>query len=174
MTIPLALTERLVCALKGEMPDRIPFCCYPLGDAGGGRWRASACPRADGKRTLNHMDGMLGSLLDSVARCPIDIIEAFNPTPDGNVSVAEVLAAWPNKALAIDFPSSVHVRSPEEIHRVTVDLLWRSAPAHGFAVGITENTPSDVAVQSLTVIPGALDEHGHCPLDAELPGHIPT
>jgi len=123
--------------------------------------------RPGGKRTLNHMDGMLRSLLGSVADCPVDIIEAFNPAPDSSVSVGDALSAWPDKALSINFPSSVHVRSDDEIRRATIDLLRQADPGRGFVIGITENVPSDVIVQSLTAIAETIDEHGHCPIDQD-------
>ena len=113
------------------------------------------------------MDGMLRSLLETVAKCPIDIIEAFDPAPDSTVSVPDGMSAWPGKALSINFPSSVHVRPPEEIRRVTIDLLRQAAPGRGFVIGITENIPSAVALQSLTVIAETLAEHGHCRIEPE-------
>ena len=126
-----------------------------------------------GKRTLNHMDGMMKALVDTVARCPIDIVEAFNPTPDGNVSVGEAREAWPDKALSINFPSSMHLTGQEKIKGMTLELLRQAAPlagGAGFVVGITEDVPADVLIDSFVTIAQTLNESGRCPLD---PGSLP-
>jgi hypothetical protein len=120
-----------------------------------------------GKRTMNHMDGMMKSLVDSIADCPVDIVEAFNPSPDGNVSVAEAREAWPSKTLSINFPSSVHIRPKHSIREVTIQLLRQAAPGQGFVVGITEDVPTGVVVESLATIAQTLGECGECPLDPE-------
>jgi hypothetical protein len=120
-----------------------------------------------GKRTLNHMDGMMRSLLDVIADCPIDVIEAFNPAPDGNVSVAEAREAWPGKTLSINFPSSVHITSQANIREMTIDLLRQAAPGHGFVMGVTEDVPADVLVESFTTIATTLNEFGECPLNPD-------
>ena len=120
-----------------------------------------------GKRTLNHMDGLMRSLLGVVAECPLDIIEAFNPAPDGNVSVAEARDAWPGKALSINFPSSVHLATQSRIRAMTIDLLRQAAPGQGFVMGITEDVPAGVLVESFTTIARTLNEFGKCPLDPD-------
>ena len=113
-----------------------------------------------GKRTINHMDGMLKSLVESVASCPIDVVEAFNPTPDGNVSVGEARNAWPDKTLSINFPSSVHLRPKEKIREMTIDILRQAAPGRAFVIGITEDVPLNVVQESLATIAITLNEHG--------------
>ena len=123
--------------------------------------------RPAGKRTLNHMDGMMRSLLDVIADCPIDIIEAFNPAPDGDVSVAEAREAWPGKVLSINFPSSVHLASQTRIRNMTIDLLRQAAPGQGFVMGVTESVPTDVLVESFTTIATTLNEFGTCPLEPD-------
>lgn len=123
-----------------------------------------------GKRLVNHMDGMLHSLLDSIGKCPVDVVEAFNPSPDGNVSVAEARAAWPEKAILINFPSSIHLAPPERVRQITIELLGQAAPGAGFIVGITENVPASVAEQSMGTIARALNEYGQCPLGLDMLG----
>ena len=119
---------------------------------------------AAGKRLVNHMDGMMKSLTSAVARCPVDVIEAFNPSPDGNLSVAEARAAWPDKALAINFPSSVHLQPLDQVRNTTIDLLRQAVPGNGFVIGITENVPLNVVENTLTAIAETLNRHGECPL----------
>lgn len=119
-----------------------------------------------GKITLNHMDGMLDSLVDTIARCPVDVVEAFNAL-DGNVSLKRAREAWKGKALSINFPSSIHLTSPERIRQTTIDILRDVAPGNGFVMGITENVPSRVMDRSFTVIAETLNEWGKCPISAE-------
>ena len=125
---------------------------------------------AAGKRTMNHMDGMLKSLVEVVGTCPIDIVEAFNPVPDGNVSVADVRRAWPGKTLSINFPSSVHLRPKESIREIAIQILREAAPGKAFVMGITEDVPLNVIVESMTTIATTLNEYGRCPIE---PGSLP-
>ncbi len=113
------------------------------------------------------MDGRIRPLLEVVAQSPVDIIEAFNPKPDGDVSVAEARAAWPDKVLSINFPSSVHLSEPERIRAVTLDLLRQAAPGASFLIGITENVPAHRMVESYTTIAQTLNQFGRCPIDVD-------
>ena len=117
-----------------------------------------------GKRTLNHMDGVLKSLKASIARCPVDIIEAFNAPPDGNLSLIEARQAWTDKVISINFPSSVHLASLDTVRETTLELLRQAAPGNGFVVGITENVPAHIVVDTLTTIAETLNEFGACPI----------
>lgn len=111
-----------------------------------------------GKLPCCHMDGMLAPIRDNIAATPLPVIEAFTPPPDGNLSVAEAAAAWPEKALWLNFPSSVHLCAPEEIMRVTGELVEQAGGRPGFAIGVTENIPHSVGTRSLRAIARALEE----------------
>ena len=93
-----------------------------------------------GKRLVVHMDGALRALAGGVAECAVDVVEAFTPPPDGDFSVAEARAAWPGKALWLNFTSSMHLANAERIAEHTRELV-RQGAGSGFAVGITENVP---------------------------------
>lgn len=114
---------------------------------------------AAGKLACCHMDGFLRQINDCVAETPIPVIEAFTPPPDGNLSVADAFEAWPDKSLWLNYPSSVHLREPDEIKRVTRDLVEEAAGRPGFVVGVTENIPASVGVRSLEAIGEALSCH---------------
>jgi len=117
-----------------------------------------------GKRLLCHMDGMMRRLVNSVQKTRLDIIEAFNPPPDGDLSVAETRKYWQGKVISINFPSSVHIAKPETIRDVTLQLLRESAPGNGFVIGVTENIPASVGIRSLSVIAETINKHGNCPI----------
>jgi hypothetical protein len=117
-----------------------------------------------GKRLVSHMDGMMRRLVECVRETKLDVIEAFTPPPDGDLPLSEALAAWPDKTISINFPSSVHLAKPEEVRAVTLDLLDQAGDGRRFVVGVTENIPATVWERSLSVITDTLAEHGRCPL----------
>jgi hypothetical protein len=120
-----------------------------------------------GKRVLCHMDGMMRWLVDSVRETDLDVIEAFTPMPDGNLPLAQARKAWQDKAISINFPSSVHIAEPETIRNTTIQLLREAAPGNGFIIGVTENVPKSVGTRSLSVILEAINEYGTCPISVE-------
>lgn len=109
-----------------------------------------------GKVPCCHMDGMLRPIADCIAQTPLPVIEAFTPPPDGNFSVAEARSAWPEKVLWLNFPSSVHLRPPQEIQRITRELVAQAGDRRGFLIGVTENIPAHVGDRSLRAIAEAL------------------
>lgn len=111
-----------------------------------------------GKTPCCHMDGMLGAITETIGATPLPVIEAFTPPPDGNLSVAEAAEAWPGKTLWLNFPSSVHLCDPDEIARVTGELVREAGGRGGFLVGVTENIPESVGARSLRAIARALGE----------------
>jgi hypothetical protein len=109
-----------------------------------------------GKLPCCHMDGMLRQIADAIAETPLPVMEAFTPPPDGNLSVREARERWPQKALWLNFPSSVHMREPLEVERVTRELVSEAGDGSGLLVGITENMPAAVGCRSLQAIGRAL------------------
>ncbi|MBN1341464.1 MAG: hypothetical protein JXQ73_02230 [Phycisphaerae bacterium] len=116
---------------------------------------------AKGKLIGVHMDADNRVLAPVVARSKIDVIEAFTPPPDCDMSVSEARTAWPDKVLWINFPSSIHLSPPEKIRQTTEDLLEQARGMNRFIVGITEDIPRDVVLPSLTAIAETI--HGHRP-----------
>ena len=85
--------------------DRVRDCVCP-------RWNAFADRLHErGKKIGVHLDANNKLILDAVGASRLDFVEAFTPPPDCNVSVAEARAAWPEKRLWTNFPSSVHIGS---------------------------------------------------------------
>ena len=66
-----------------------------------------------GKLYAVHMDGRLGPLKALIAQSPFDVLESFSlPDVGGDMTLSEALAAWPDKAIVPNFPSSLcHGRS---------------------------------------------------------------
>ena len=111
-----------------------------------------------GKKLAVHMDGRMRSLLPAVADASFDIVEALTPLPVGDVSVAEARAAWPDKALWLNFPSSVHIASDEIIAEQARQLIQEGGSKAGFAIGITEDVPLEHCARSLRAISRVIHE----------------
>ena len=111
-----------------------------------------------GKLLAVHMDGRLRGLLPEIAAAEFEILEAMTPPPMGDVSVREARAAWPGKALWINFTSSVHVEPPAAIEAHTRQLLSEAGGRKGFAISVTEDAPVAALEQSLAVIARVLRE----------------
>ena len=111
-----------------------------------------------GKKLAVHMDGRLKSLKQDIADAEFDIVEALTPSPMGDVSVKEAREAWPNKALWINFTSSMHIEPPDVIERHTRQLLEEAGTNRGFAISVTEDAPVEALEKSLSVISRVLGE----------------
>ena len=103
-------------------------------------------------------------MVRAVAESGTDIIEAFTPPPDCDVTVREARDAWPEKILWVNFPSSVHLESPEQIRQTTLRILSETAPGDRFLMGVTEDIPEGVRRSSLSVILQTISEHGTLPI----------
>ena len=90
-----------------------------------------------------HFDANCRLLAQGIARSSIDYVEAFTPAPDTDMTLAEARAAWPDKILWINFPSSIHLEPVEVIEEMTRHLLREAAPGDRFLVGITEDVPAE-------------------------------
>lgn len=111
-----------------------------------------------GKRLAVHLDGRLRSLGGPIAEASFDIVEAFTPTPVGDVSVAEARRLWPDKALWLNFPSSVHIEPTPAIAAMTRRLIEEAGTRRGFAIGVTEDIPLEHCARSLKAIATTINE----------------
>ena len=127
---------------------------------------AAEALHAHGKLLAVHLDANTGLLADAVARSSIDVIAAFTPAPTCDMTVAEARAAWPDKALWINFPSSVHLEDVETVEAVARQILRESAPGERFIISITETVPEDRWAQNYAAILRACREAGRLPIRA--------
>jgi len=112
----------------------------------------------------SHLDARMNTLMEAVARSRLDVVEAFTPVPDCDVTVKEAREAWPDKVLWMNFPSSVHLAPPQRIREETLRILSQAAPGKRFLIGITEDIPEHSWRTSLTIISQTILEHGSLPL----------
>jgi len=114
--------------------------------------------RAKGKLLGSHMDGNNRPWAHLLARSKLDYIEAFTPAPDTDMSVADALKAWPDKVLWINFPSSVHLASIDQIKQTTRQILDEAAGTNRLIIGITEDIPPDRWQQNMLAISEVINE----------------
>lgn len=119
---------------------------------------------AAGKMVGVHFDANTRVLADAIAETSLDYIEAFSPMPDSDMSVADARAAWPDKALWINYPSSLFLTSDESMEAATAQMLREAAPGNGFLIGITEDMPPNRWVDGCMTINRAVQEHGRLPI----------
>ena len=105
-----------------------------------------------GKLLGTHLDGNNRAWASAVAESRLDYIEAFTPDPDTDMTLADALEAWPNKVLWINFPSSVHLASIEQIKLTTRGLLDQAAGSNRLIIGITEDIPANRWQENLLAI----------------------
>jgi len=112
-----------------------------------------------GKLIGCHFDANCKTLAKAIAGTNLDYIEAFTPAPDTDMTLAEARAAWPDKVLWLNFPSSVHLRENAEIKQVTIDLLNQTGKIEGLIMGITEDIPPHRWQASCREIMDGLESH---------------
>lgn len=135
-------------------PDRVRDLIAPTWNAFGARLHEQ------GKKIGCHLDANNHTILDTVRESLLDFVEAFTPPPDCTVSVAQARAAWPEKRLWINFPSSVHLEPEEDIRQATLEIVRQAGDRKGFLMGVTEDIPAQHIERSVSVILETLQE---CP-----------
>ena len=90
-----------------------------------------------------HFDGVTLPYADAIRESRLDYIEALTPPPTCDTSVAQAHELWPDKAIWINFPSSVHMEPAEVVRQTARRLLAEAQPEKRFLMGITEDVPGD-------------------------------
>lgn len=110
-----------------------------------------------GKLLGCHFDANCRLLSRAIAATDLDYIEAFTPSPDTDMTLAEARAAWPDKVLWVNFPSSVHLKSDEEVRATTIDLVRQAGSPDGLLMAVTEDIPEYRWQDSCRAIMDGLD-----------------
>ncbi len=103
-----------------------------------------------------HFDADTAAFKDIIADTSLDIIEAFTPYPDTDMTMKEAREAWPEKIIWINFPSSQHLASKEKIEQITEQIIDDGGP-EGLLIGITDDVPEFRWKESFTAIMDAID-----------------
>jgi hypothetical protein len=112
-----------------------------------------------GKLIGTHLDADCGPIADLVAETALDYVEAFTPSPGTDMTLAQARAAWPDKVLWINYPSSVHLADDETVAKTAFDLVEENGSAEGLLMGITEDIPEHRWRDSCRAIMDGLDLH---------------
>lgn len=121
-----------------------------------------------GKLLAVHMDGRLDHLKQAIADSDVDVIEAFTPPPDGDLPLLEAKNLWKDKTLWINYPTTLHSRSTEEIKTYTLELLRQAEPGNNFVISNTENLTTGVWPTYTSTVLKVLEKHGRLPLSQKL------
>ncbi len=119
-----------------------------------------------GKLLGVHFDANTRLIAQAIAESLIDYVEALTPYPSSDMSVADARAAWPDKALWINFPSAAHLYDAGQVEEITRQILREAGSGERFLIGITEAVPSDRWQTSFPAITRVIDEESHLPLAA--------
>jgi hypothetical protein len=115
--------------------------------------------RDAGKVIGYHYDGNLKVVKDLVARAPLDLIESFTPPPEGDMTLAEARAAWPDKLLWSNINLGCYELPPEELRQEIWRRVQAGAPdGRQLAFEVSEARPPRWR-QSMPVILAALNEY---------------
>ena len=107
--------------------------------------------RAANKRLLVHYDGKLRAITPDIAALDFDI-DSFTPPPEGDLSVVEARAAWPEKFLWLH-PSLGWFREPRPTLLEHIRHMVRDAGPRRFCLMISEDVPENWQEQ----VPAVLD-----------------
>jgi len=132
--------------------ERFEKYCVPLYN------EAAEVLHKHGKLIGSHLDGNNKLWAHAVADSALDYVEAFTPAPDTDMSLADALAAWPDKVLWINFPSSLHLASIDVIENATRQMIRQAAPGNRLIIGITEDIPQDRWQQNMLAISRVIDQ----------------
>jgi len=107
-----------------------------------------------------HMDGDLKPLWKDIGACGLRGLDSFAPAPDNDTSVAEAITMWPDKRLFVNFPSSVHLREPEQVRQFAEEMLAVAGHSGRLEIQISENVPHSVWRTTLPIIADACEAFG--------------
>jgi uroporphyrinogen-III decarboxylase len=107
-----------------------------------------------------HMDGDLKPLWEAIGESGLRGIDSFSPPPDNDTSPADVVRMWPEMRMHLNFPSSVHLTSEENIYNVAMDILEQAGHTGRLLIQISENVPPEVWRKSYPQIVRAINDFG--------------
>ncbi len=113
---------------------------------------------AAGKIVGSHYDGRTASCKELIARAPIDLIESLTPPPEGDQTLAEARAIWPDKLFWSNINVSCYDLPPAGLKAQVLERVAQAAPdGCKLAFEVSEQYPENWA-HSLHVVLDALEE----------------
>ncbi|MCP4166056.1 MAG: hypothetical protein GY759_09210 [Chloroflexi bacterium] len=94
------------------------------------------------KKLQVHYDGKMRIIAEDIKRLPFDGIDSLTPLPEGDLSVAEARALWPDKFLWLHPSLSLYDLPPKALIQA-VQNMARDAGANRYCLMISEEAPSN-------------------------------
>ncbi len=115
--------------------------------------------RAAGKVVGYHYDGKLAAVKDLVAHAPLDLIESLTQPPEGDMTLTDARAAWPDKLFWAHVNLGCYELPPDELR----EEIWRRVEAGApdgrrLAFEVSEDQPPRWR-ESMPVILAALNAY---------------
>ena len=107
-----------------------------------------------------HMDGDLKPLWRAIGESGVRGLDSFSPQPDNDTSVGEAAAMWPEMRLGVNFPSSIHLASPEVVRETAERILAEAGHTGRLQIQISENVPPGMWRKSYPIIVEAIRQNG--------------
>jgi len=111
-----------------------------------------------GKLLAVHLDDNCRLLSDLVKESDIDIIEAFTPSPDTDMTVKQAREEWGDKILWVNFPSSMHWSPDSVIEDMVKKIIDENGRKDRLLIGVTEDMPPTEWKRSMLAIAEAIDK----------------
>lgn len=109
--------------------------------------------RGAGKIVGTHYDGRLASCRSLIAGAPIDLIESLTPPPEGDMTLAEARAAWPDKLFWSNLNIGCYGLPPEALRQLVLERVAQGAPdGRRLAFEVSEQFPANWRESMLTVL----------------------
>lgn len=107
-----------------------------------------------------HMDGDLKPLWDAIAVSQVRGLDSYSPPPDNDTPVWKAAQIWPEMRLGVNFPSSVHLATPDVIYDNAMRILEEAGHTGRLQIQISENVPPGSWRKSYPMIVKAIREFG--------------
>lgn len=104
-----------------------------------------------------HADGDVKILAPQIARSGLDFLESFSPPPDNDMPLSEAVKVWPNMSFFINFPSSVHLDTPEKIYETAMEIM-KVCQGRKMWIQASESVPPGVWKKSYPEIIRAVEQ----------------
>ena len=106
-----------------------------------------------GKIVGTHYDGKLSSCRELITRAPIDLVESLTPPPEGDMTLAECRAAWPDKLFWSNINVACYNLPPEQLTALVLDRVEEAAPdGKRLAFEVSEQYPANWKESMLVVL----------------------
>jgi len=105
-----------------------------------------------------HMDGDLKALWNAIGQSKVRVIDSLSVLPDNDTDVKTAISIWPETRLLINFPSSVHLKSSDEIYQKAMEILQGGGKTGRIWIQISENMPPGAWKKSYPAIVKAIND----------------